>query len=58
MKYQDNDFLLFLLFVESIYSRLHKTDTSVKLTLTVYSYLSFLPLFDSLWDGHLSKTDT
>ena len=50
--------------VESVYSllsfngHLYKTDTSVKRTLRVGPCLSLLPLFDSLWDGHLSKMDT
>jgi len=34
------------------------TNTSVKRTLMVCSCLSLLPLFDSLWDGRLSKKNT
>ena len=37
---------------------LYKMDTSLKRTARVGPCLSLLPLFDSLWDGHLSKTDT
>ena len=39
----------------SVNRHLYKTDTSVKRTPTVGPFLSFLPLFDSLSDGHLSK---
>ena len=34
------------------------TDTSVKRTPRVGPCLSLLPLFDSLQDGHLPKTDS
>ena len=37
---------------------IYKKDTSVKRTPRVGPYLSLLPLFDSLYDRHLSKTDT
>ena len=42
----------------SLNGHLCKTDTSLKRTPTVGPCLSLLPLFDSLKDGHLSKTDT
>ena len=42
----------------SLYVHLYKTDTSVKRTPRVGPCLSLHPLFDSLWDGHLSKTNT
>ena len=34
------------------------TDTSIKRTLTVSPWLSILPLFVSLYDGHLSEKET
>ena len=42
----------------SLNGHLYKTDTLVKRTLRVGPCLSLLPLFGSLQDGHLSKTDT
>ena len=42
----------------SLNGHLYKTDTSVKRTLRVGPCLSLLPLFDSLEDGHFSKTDS
>ena len=42
----------------SLNGHLYKTDTSLKRTPRVGPCLSLLPLFDSLQDGHLPKTDT
>ena len=42
----------------SFNGHLYKVDTSVKQTLRVGPCLSLLLLFDSLYDGHLSKMDT
>ena len=42
----------------SLNGHLYKTDTSLKRTPRVGPCLSLLLLFDSLYDGHLSKTDT
>ena len=42
----------------SLNGHLYKTDTSLKRTPKVGPCLSLLLLFDSLQDGHLSKTDT
>ena len=41
----------------SLNRHLYKTDTSVKWTPGVRPYLSLLPLFDSLYDGHFSKRE-
>ena len=42
----------------SLNGHLYKMDTSVKRTPRVGPCLCLFLLFDSLWDGHLSKTDT
>ena len=42
----------------SLKGHLYKMDTSLKWTPRVGPCLSLLLLFDSLQDGHLSKTDT
>ena len=42
----------------SLNGHLYKTDISVKRTPRVGPCLSFLPLFDSLRDGHFSKTES
>ena len=42
----------------SLNGHLYKADTSVKQTLRVGPCLSLFLLFDSLYDGHLSKMDT